>query len=129
MGSVVTQRLEGTGGENVEFEGAAEKAVAEVTGVTTDITRREVSLIATASWVAGATSETITIKIRRGSGVAGTVVGEITVSSVAGKKNECSIQCSDTPGEAAGLAYTLTMTESKVGEKDKSVKSRIRAEC
>jgi hypothetical protein len=120
--------LEAVGGAAVEYEGANEVAVAELTGVTCDVGSREVFLIAVCYFTLAAATTTTTIRIRRGLGVLGTEVGKCVIEGVAAKKNECSFQVRDVVGELANASYSLTMQEGKAGEKPKSVESRLRAE-
>lgn len=129
MARFLTQRNEAVQAAEVEAEGAVEKVILEVVGVTTDIAARTVFIAAQMYWEAAATAENMTLKIRRGSGVAGTVVGECTTASVASKLNECSLQCNDQPGEVSNQTYTLTATESKAAAKDKVKQSKLRTEC
>lgn len=116
------------GGAAVEYEGANEVAVAELTGVTCDVGSREVYLIAVCYFTCAAETTTTTIRIRRGLGVLGVEVGKCVIEGVAAKKNECSFQVVDKVGELANASYSLTMVEGKAGSKPKSVESRLRAE-
>jgi len=104
-----------------EVEGITETVVATITGVTTDIGHQQVFLNANAYWVAAATSETMVLRLRRGTGITGTEVAKVEVSSVASKKNECTIQGVDNIGEVAQASYVLTLAESKAGAKNTGI--------
>jgi len=119
---------EAIGGAAVLFEGANETAVCEFTGVTTDIGSREIFIIANLYFLAVATSAKVTLRVRRESGIAGTVVGEASINPVVSVKNEITLTCKDIVGETANGTYTLTATEEKAGAKDKSELSRLRVE-
>ena len=120
--------LEGVGGAAVEVEGSVEKVVATVEGVTTDITQREIFILADFYWEAAATAEHMECRIRRGLTAAGTEVAKMKVDSVVSKLNEGTLQARDILGECAGQAYCITMVESKAAAKDKAIECRIRVE-
>lgn len=104
-----------------EVEGAAETVVAVLKAVNTDVGRERVLLVGQAFWTAAATSENMTLRIRRGETTAGPEVVKATTNSVVSRPNECSIQGSDEPGQVAGQAYCLTLQESKAAAKDTAV--------
>jgi hypothetical protein len=119
---------EAIGGAAVDFEGANEVAVVEFTGVTTDVGSREIFIIANLYFLAVATSAKVTLKVRRGAGIAGAVVGEVSLNPVVSVKNEVTLTCKDVVGETANGTYTVTALEEKAGAKDKSEFSRLRVE-
>lgn len=122
-----TNTSEVTGGAAVEVEGVNEVVVATLGGITTDIGHQSVTLLAQAYWEAAATAENMTVRIRRGTTIAGTLVTSTVVKSIASGRNECSLQGTDENGEQVGGSYVLTMEESKAAAKDKSISSKLRA--
>lgn len=65
----------------------------------------------TMTYGTGATA--VTVRVRRGTGITGTVVGEgnpLTVS--AGNTSEQTFSVVDTPGEVAGQAYVVTVQQT-----------------
>lgn len=124
---VASSQIEVKGAASTEVEGVKEVIVATLNGVTTDTGHQAIRLSATTYWEAAATAENMIIRIRRGATTAGTEVEKVEIASVASKKNECSIQATDTPGEVAEQSYILTMEETKAAAKDKALAPKLSA--
>lgn len=61
--------------------------------------------------ITGGTSTTVVfLRVRRGNGITGAIVGEVEASALAGTANVLAqMQCEDTPGEVGGVPYSLTV--------------------
>ena len=72
-----------------------------------------VRVFGTAIITTGAGTTTVTLRIRRGSGIAGTSVGVPTAATVtAGNTVALSFGGEDSPGEVAGQQYSLTAQQA-----------------
>ncbi len=64
-------------------------------------------------FLTGTATTFLTIRIRRGSGIAGALVGGAIGLSVAAAQNySVPIEAEDTPGEVAGQQYTITAQQT-----------------
>lgn len=62
---------------------------------------------------AGTAATAVTVRVRRGTGITGTVVGESNpVTVAAGNTVPLPWQVVDTPGEVAGQAYVVTVQQT-----------------
>lgn len=85
-----------------------ESTCATTPGIST-VGARTVSLHGQALITSGAGTTAMTLRLHRGSGTGGTqVVTATAVSDTAGDTKPYSFDYDDTPGEVAGLQYTLT---------------------
>lgn len=85
-----------------------EAVCATTPGIST-VGARGISLHGQALITSGAGTTAITMRLRRGSGTGGTqVVTATAVSDTAGDTKAYSFDYDDSPGEVAGLQYTLT---------------------
>lgn len=96
---------------NTTITTTAETVVATLTGVSTG-RAMDVRLQGWVQYNTAANATGVTARIRRGSTVSGTLVGEanaITIQAVAGSAEELSIEVTDPAMDASGLTYVLTL--------------------
>lgn len=91
----------------------AETAAVVSDPVSTGSGAEEITINGAVSITTGTGTTAVTLRCRRGSGVAGAVVGEtepVTIGAAASANIPYSF--SDTPGEVAGQLYTLTVQQT-----------------
>jgi len=96
---------------NTTIVTTAETVVATLTGVSTG-RATDVRLKGWVQFTTAANTTALTLRVRRGSTVSGTLVGEanpITIQAVAGSNEELSIAVTDPAIDASGLTYVLTL--------------------
>lgn len=87
----------------------SETALCTVSGIDTTPEGDQVQLQGNVDLTPGAGSTSVTLRIRRGAGTAGQVVGVGQGDQVvAGQPSQTSAAGADTPGELSGGQYTLT---------------------
>ena len=98
---------------NVAIVNAVETAVLTLNGVSTAQGGGQVIVEAECQLLTGATTTAVVVNIRRGTTIAGALVGTITLSNLAAAQTVlCPIQAVDNAGEVAGQSYTLTLTQT-----------------
>lgn len=97
---------------DVALSTTTETAVLTLSGVSLDGPSQSVLVFGYAAVTTGAGTTSLTFRVRRGTGVTGTVVGEpATVKAGASESVSGAISVIDSPGEVAGQAYTLTVQQ------------------
>lgn len=92
-----------------------ELAVVTIASVSTDGPSRTIELLGEVELGVGTGTTLVTFRIRRGTGITGAVVGTSTTDQPlvgAGAWAQYVFEATDTPGEVAGLAYTLTVQQT-----------------
>jgi len=91
----------------------AETDAVETPGVQTTPQRARVRLHGFAQVTAGVGATAVTLRVRRGAGVGGAIVGEGNpVTVAAGNTVNLSIDVEDSPGEVANQVYTLSVQQT-----------------
>lgn len=109
----------------------AETIVATLPGVSTAGPNQTVRLQGELRITTGTNTTGLTLAIRRGSTVAGPVVGEATVVQVeaaAGSTEDHDIQVTDIPGDVASQPYVLTVTQAAASANGSVLNANLRAE-
>lgn len=109
--SVIAPRLLASATVKASPALAAETDVCEIAGIATRSDQDAVILHGSVDITAGTAGTAVTLKIRQGAGVGGTVVatyGPVTVT--AADRYSIPIDGVDVPGQVAGESYTLTAT-------------------
>lgn len=107
-----TIQLDADGPANTNLANAAETVVATLTGVTTRSASTQVILEGSAQITTGASTTSVTLRIRRG-GLAGAQVGQPAQQNCgAAVPVAASIQVDDFPGETVSATYVLTATQN-----------------
>lgn len=99
---------------NVTMTTTAETVVATLSGVSTPRAVR-VSLHGWAQVTLGTAATAVTPRIRRGTTVSGTLIGEgnpVQIASAAGTTEEISIDVVDSGADLAGASYVLTLEQT-----------------
>lgn len=100
---------------NVTLALATEVEVLQLDGITTGAEGRRVHLHGFVQVTTGTGATGLTLRIRRGTGTGGVLVGEanvVQVEAVAGSTEDHDITVLDTPGELAGESYVLTVQQA-----------------
>lgn len=78
-------------------------------GISTDGPSQQISIQATAALVTGASTTSVRLRIRRGTGITGTVVGDSgNITAAAAAAVDLSVDAVDNPGDVADQVYVLT---------------------
>lgn len=114
--SLSTQRIRSTAvTTNVTLTTTTETVIATLAGVATPSRDAIVRLKGWLQLTLGTLTTDVTLRIRRGTAITDTLVGEanaIAVPSAAGTIAEFNIAVQDTPGEVAGQSYVLTAEQT-----------------
>lgn len=94
---------------NVNLPNATETVICTLAGVSVDSPDATVLLKGWAIITSGAAATGITLRIRRGTTVAGTLIGSGTTEAIAASiSDDFDVQEADSPGEVASQSYVLT---------------------
>lgn len=92
--------------------GTTEKVVLTLTGINTDAVRRTIELHGIVNITTGTTATAVTVRVRRGTTIAGTQIGaDITTPAAAGVRTAIPLEAFDTPGELVNGSYVVTVVE------------------
>lgn len=100
---------------NVTVTTTTETVVVTLTGVSMPSGDGRVRLSGFVQMTLGTATTTVTVRVRRGTTTAGTLVGEgnpIAIPSAAGTDAAFTTDVEDTPGEVAGQSYVLTVEQA-----------------
>lgn len=92
-----------------------ETVAVTVPGVSTPKPGVRVQVKGTLQVTTGGSTTGLTIRVRRGTAITDTLVGEANVTQVAaaaGSTEELTIMCEDTPGDVAGQSYVVTIQQT-----------------
>lgn len=100
---------------DVTVVGTTETVVITKTNVSTQNPNARVRLFGWCVVTPGTDATSVILTVRRGTGITGTIVGEIaTQTLVAGAAQQIMLDISveDTPGEISGASYVMTVTQA-----------------
>lgn len=91
----------------------AETAAITSDPVSTSVGAEEITVSGIINITTGASTTQVVVRVRRGVGVAGTVVGETEPQNIgAAVSGNIFYEVTDTPGEVAGQQYTATAVQT-----------------
>jgi hypothetical protein len=91
----------------------AETIVATTPAISTPSPDTPVTISGVLSMTYGTGTTAVTVQVRRGTTVSGTLVGEANAWNVtAGNTSEQTFSVKDTPGDVAGQSYVITVTQT-----------------
>lgn len=97
--------------------------------LSSDGASQQVNLQAVAGFTAGTGTTSVTVRIRRGSGITGTVVAsQAGVQVTAGNTVAIPVGGQDNPGEVADQVYSVTVQQAAASANGANVLSSISAE-
>jgi hypothetical protein len=108
-----------------------ETVVATVTVAATPNASARVKLHGALTITLGASTTAVTLRIRRGNGITGTVVGEANpdqIETAAGSTEDHDVTYEDFPGEVAGQVYSLTVQQTAASANGSVLSAYIDAE-
>lgn len=90
-----------------------ETVVLTLPGVSTNGAQDQVFVSGSLAMLLGTAATTLTVRVRRGTGITGTVVGVAEVdTAIAAETDPFPFDALDVPGEVAGLAYVVTVQQA-----------------
>lgn len=107
-----------------------ETVVATLTGVTVPRPGSKVVLSGMAQVTTGGSTTALTPRIRRGSAITDTLVGEATpnqVQAAAGSTETVTIDTEDTPGEVHNQTYVLTVQQTAAAANGSALQASLTA--
>ena len=113
MAGLVPRELTPATATAVTDGGATETVVLTSAGVSTPGPNATVELHGVVNITTGTGGTAVVVNVRRGATASGTEVGTATTdTSTAGDKYTIPFSIEDTPGDVAGLVYSVTVTET-----------------
>ena len=116
---------------DVAITTTVEKVVATLSGVSTPRTGIKIVLTGMAQVTTGGSTTALTVRVRRGTTITDTLVGEanpLQVAAAAGSTETLDIQVEDFPGEVAGQSYVLTVQQTAAAADGACVQASLKAE-
>lgn len=108
-----------------------ETVVATVTVATTPRDNARIQLKGFLQHTNGTNTTALTIRLRRGNGITGTVVGEANaeqISTAAGSTESHAIMAEDTPGEVVNQVYSLTIQQTGASANGSTLSAYVEAD-
>lgn len=108
-----------------------ETVAATVAGVSTPRANVKVGLKATVQVTTGTNTTALTVRLRRGTAITDTLVGEanpVQVAAAAGSTEECTIMWEDAPGDVAGQSYVVTIQQTAASANGSILAAYIQAD-
>lgn len=105
-----------------------ETVVATISDVTTAKPGERVNLRGWAQVTTGGSTTALTLRIRKGTTISGTLIGEATVEQVeaaAGSTEAHDISVDDSPGEVAYQSYVLTVQQTAAAANGSCVQASL----
>jgi hypothetical protein len=115
---------------DVNVPTTAETVVATIVVPSTPNSSSVVTVEASCQLTVGTATTSITPRLRRGSTVAGALIGEadpLGVSGAAGSTEDVALSVDDTPGEVVNQSYVLTVQQAAATGAGTSVQAEIKA--
>jgi hypothetical protein len=125
------QGFQGGDATNVTLVTSAETVVATVSGVSTP-RKTSVTIEGWAQVTTGASTTSLVPRIRRGTDINGTLIGEgnpVTIGAAAGGTEDVEIKVVDSGVDLANGSYVLTVVQTAASANGTSLQAGITATC